>query len=269
MENITRKRLITAGILIVGLLLLILKASPRVFGMVTLFITAAAAFEWAGLATIQSLPGKLAYVLFLLLIAGGALWLPIWHVMLGVGGWWLLATLAVLIYPRGTSLWGRGKTVRAALGVLTLVPCWVALNALRISNGPESVLFLFVLVAAADSGAWFVGKRWGTYKMLPLVSPGKTWQGFLGALLAGLIVVAAALSLSHTPQRLWLGATVLSLITLIFAVIGDLFESMLKRQAGVKDSGSVLPGHGGVLDRIDSITAAAPVFVLGAMWLGR
>jgi phosphatidate cytidylyltransferase len=122
------------------------------------------------------------------------------------------------------------------------------------------------LIAFADSGAYFGGRQWGKRKLAPAVSPGKTWEGVFSAFAASTLVALAAAWLFGLAGNLWPAFVVLSLVTVVFSILGDLTESMFKRQAGMKDSGTLLPGHGGVLDRIDSITAAAPVFVVG-LWL--
>ncbi len=128
------------------------------------------------------------------------------------------------------------------------------------------MLFLLVLIWIADSGAYFAGRRWGRVKLAPAVSPGKTREGVYGAL-AGAMLCALALAWMRPEIGAALVTIPLCLLTCLVSVAGDLFESLIKRQAGVKDSGTLLPGHGGVLDRIDSLTAAAPVFVFGLMWL--
>ncbi|MDX1433429.1 MAG: phosphatidate cytidylyltransferase [Gammaproteobacteria bacterium] len=131
---------------------------------------------------------------------------------------------------------------------------------------PALVLFLLVLVWCADSAAFFVGRRYGRRRLASRVSPGKSVEGVLGAMLAGALLAGAAAPLGGVPAPLPFVA--LSVLTVITSVLGDLTESAFKRRAGVKDSGSLIPGHGGVLDRIDSLTAAAPLFVLGYHWLG-
>ncbi len=149
------------------------------------------------------------------------------------------------------------------MGLMVLIPCWLAINFIR--NIPESgiyiLLYLFVLIWGADSGAYFAGKLWGKTKIAPKVSPGKTWEGLGGALIVTLIITLGTLYGVHTPYRLWAFVCLITVVTILFSVAGDLFESMLKRNAGLKDSGRLLPGHGGILDRIDSLTAAAPVFL--------
>jgi phosphatidate cytidylyltransferase len=164
---------------------------------------------------------------------------------------------------------GEGRAALLIYGVLALAPCWAALVLLHNSDpsGPGIVLFLLVLVSAADTGAYFAGHRFGRRKLAPNVSPGKTVEGVWGGLgAAALAALLGALVLRIQGLQL-LPFLLLCLITVLASVLGDLFESMMKRQHGVKDSGQLLPGHGGLLDRIDSLTAAAPVFGLGMIWL--
>jgi len=157
-------------------------------------------------------------------------------------------------------------------GFFVLVPAWIAPLALRelpqglLPDGRWLTLYLLMIVWVADSGAYFAGHRWGKTKLAPHVSPGKTWEGVAGGLAAVLLLALLAgvfgWRFGASELVIWV---ILSLVTAFVSVFGDLFESRAKRAAGVKDSGSILPGHGGVLDRIDAFTAAAPVFMLA--WL--
>lgn len=175
--------------------------------------------------------------------------------------WWLVAFIWITTYPKATA------RLAILAGFLILVPAWTALARLSLlhERGRALVLLLLLLVVAADVGAYFAGRYLGRLKLAPRVSPGKTWEGVIGGLFAAsLVAVVASWPLQvRTGPFLALCAGVV-----IASVVGDLTESMFKRYAGVKDSGSVFPGHGGVLDRIDSVTAAAPFFVLGLGWLG-
>lgn len=175
--------------------------------------------------------------------------------------WWVIAFLWITLAPAA-----HNRVTAALCGFLVLVPAWVALAYLYQSKpfGPQQVLFVLALVWAADIGAFFVGRRLGRIKLATRVSPSKTWEGVLGGVAAGALVALAGAA--------WFGYPGLAFVSLCVAVvlvsiIGDLTESMFKRYAGVKDSGTVFPGHGGVLDRIDSVTAAAPMFLLGIRWL--
>jgi phosphatidate cytidylyltransferase len=155
----------------------------------------------------------------------------------------------------------------ALAGPLVLAPTWLALSSLHrvADHGPMLVLFLLVLVFAADVGAYFGGRAFGRLKLAPRVSPGKTWEGVIGGFAAAGVIatVGARWFALPVPAFLALCAAVVSL-----SIVGDLTESMFKRHVGLKDSSKLLPGHGGILDRIDSISAAAPVFALGMMWMG-
>ena len=186
-------------------------------------------------------------------------------------GWWVLAAGMIWAVERQRLDLGPHPLLRLCLGLPVLLPAWLSLVALhgRGHAGPELVLYLLVLVWGVDTAAYFAGRRWGRRKLCPHVSPGKTWAGLYGALLCGLIL-GAVFGLGAGlvfPEMLLF--TLLTLVTVLASVIGDLLESLLKRSAAVKDSGTLLPGHGGVLDRVDSLTAAAPVFVAGLMLMER
>jgi len=176
---------------------------------------------------------------------------------------WLIAHRLVRAYPAGTDGWAN-TAMLAPLGFVLLVPAWLGLVLLH-GLSAWWLMYLFVLVWGADTGAYFAGRAFGKHKLAPSVSPGKTLEGFFGGLLLTMTVaVAVALYRDLAGQRFW-AFLLLSLLTVLASVLGDLFESMVKRHAGIKDSGTIFPGHGGALDRIDSLTAAAPVFALG--WL--
>ncbi|MCH8536179.1 MAG: phosphatidate cytidylyltransferase [Alkalimonas sp.] len=182
--------------------------------------------------------------------------------------WWLLASVLVLTFPRSKSFWAKSLWLRAVMGWLTLIPAWLALLLIRsvdVEHNPFTGAWLICgllgLVWAADIGGYLVGKPLGKTKLLPNVSPGKTVEGMLGGLaMVLLLVLALSAGLGWPSQTPMLFGAAVALTLL--SVFGDLTESMLKRVAGVKDSGSMLPGHGGILDRIDSLTATAPLYAL-------
>jgi phosphatidate cytidylyltransferase len=230
--------------------------------------------EWTRLSGIHSIPGKVGYMLLL----GLALWLV--HLFLGVsisaklfflgaGIWWVAVTLFLFRVRELGVGENRFYPLRAAVGLLVLVPSWAAITTLHAAGetGPKLVVFLMVLIWVADSGAYFAGLRWGRVKLAPVVSPGKTWEGLYGALAGAVLCGAALFWLLGMEGRLF-ATILLSVGTVLFSVVGDLLESVFKRKAGIKDSGHLLPGHGGVLDRIDSLTAAAPIFLLGLQQIG-
>lgn len=173
--------------------------------------------------------------------------------------WWLVAFIWTLFYPTNIAL-----PVRWVCGLLVLVPLYAAL-VLLFRLGVDYLLFTLMIVWAADAGAYFAGKSFGRVKLAPAISPGKTWEGVIG----GLILVAAL----AIGVGIWRDLNIAVFLPFVLAVaalsvVGDLTVSMFKRTAGLKDSGSLFPGHGGVLDRIDSVSAAAPLFALGLGWLG-
>ncbi|AWB69073.1 hypothetical protein C2869_17745 [Saccharobesus litoralis] len=181
--------------------------------------------------------------------------------------WWVIAAGFVLSYPKTSSFWRQKAFLKMVFGFLTLVPTWVAATLIRSTNyaddakfGAWLLLFAMALVWAADIGAYFAGKAYGKRKLMPNVSPGKTIEGMLGGMIAAFAVVFLV---AQTPLLAAFNIAQMALLSfavVISSVLGDLLESMLKRQAGIKDSGTILPGHGGILDRIDSLTAALPIF---------
>jgi len=163
--------------------------------------------------------------------------------------------------------------MRGIAGLLTLIPLWLALNTLRSAQYAESthfgsVLILVVLgiVWSADVGAYFTGKSFGKHKLMPKVSPNKTIEGLAGGVVASIIFVLAFCHFTGVDFAVWPIYAVMTAFIALFSAVGDLLESMFKREAGLKDSGRCLPGHGGILDRIDSLTAAAPMFVMCYAW---
>jgi phosphatidate cytidylyltransferase len=231
-------------------------------------IVVVAAWEWTALLGWKALPLRTAYALlvgaFLLALVFFPLSLLMQKVLYGVAVlFWLLAHRLVRGYPENRARWAS-LPLLLPVGFILLIPAWLGLTALH-AQSPWWLMYLFLLVWGADTGAYFAGRAFGKHKLAPNVSPGKTLEGFYGGLvLTMLIALAVALYVSLSGQRFF-AFMGLSLLTVLASVLGDLFESMIKRNAGIKDSGTIFPGHGGALDRIDSLTAAAPVFALG--WL--
>jgi phosphatidate cytidylyltransferase len=173
--------------------------------------------------------------------------------------WWVFALVWVAIAPARVN-----RVTAAGAGLLVLVPAWLALARLH-AAGPQWLLFLILLVVAADVGAYFAGRRFGNNKLAPRVSPGKTWEGVLGGFVAAALLAAVGVWWFKVDAPRFLA---LCIVVVVASIIGDLTESLFKRHAGLKDSGRLLPGHGGLLDRVDSVTAAAPVFLIGLERLG-
>ena len=176
--------------------------------------------------------------------------------------WWLFAIWAVLRYPASAGAW-RAEPVRLLIGLLILLPAFQGL--LLLKQWPLDnwlIVAVMVLVWAADVGAYFAGRAFGRRKLAPKVSPGKSWEGLVGGLLASLLITLGVGLYRDWAASELLAALAGAAVVVLISVVGDLAESMFKRQAGVKDSSNLLPGHGGVLDRIDSLTAAIPVFAV-------
>jgi len=285
-----KQRIITALILAPAAISAIFYLSLINFAAVMLVVMAIGAWEWGPLMGCANKRYRIAFVsVTSILIATLWYFLPLdtlWdapkhlvdeaNIVLWLAvAWWLLSAGLTFLYPRFSKFWSSHRSVRGLFGWLTLVPTWLAFMALRSSDyqvdpyhGAQLLMFLFLMGWSADVGAYFVGKSIGKHKLLPNVSPGKTLEGFLGGVIfACVMVVIAGYFIDWTMAQYRIVIPVTILITTI-SVLGDLNESMFKRQAGVKDSGTILPGHGGILDRIDSLTATAPIYALCYAYLG-
>lgn len=184
--------------------------------------------------------------------------------------WWLLALLWLGRFDFGSHHEGWARALKLAAGTLAVVPAWCALTWLHAEseNGHRWLLTALAAVWAADTGAYFAGRYLGRHKLAPRVSPNKTIEGMLGGVVAGTAVALGFATYAGAPAHDLPKVALVAAAAILVSVIGDLFESLLKRHAGKKDSGSLIPGHGGVLDRIDAVLAALPVFALGKGLLG-
>ena len=184
--------------------------------------------------------------------------------------WWLLALLWLQHYDFASDHNTHARAFKLAAGTLSVIPAWAALALIHASepNGHRWLLLALLVIWAADTGAYFAGRYFGKHKLSPRISPNKTIEGLIGGAVASLLValIGAPLAGAGLAQLPWVALVVL--VTIGFSVVGDLFESLLKRHVGAKDSGDLIPGHGGILDRIDSVLAALPVFALGKSWFG-
>lgn len=273
MSGLTR-RVVSGSILAASIVAAVLILPSFYFALVTAAIVMVGAWEWAGMAGWPAPAKRLVCAIGMAPLLLGATWL-----MRGEGGllalmlaglvWWLTALAWVVRMQQGLAVAAMASPlVRIAAGVLILVPAWSAIVALHASSesGPYMLLYLIFLISSADTAAYFVGSRLGKRRLASNVSPGKSLEGVAGALAAVVVFAIAVGFVADVPSPL--GLIVLSLLTALISILGDLTESAFKRRAGLKDSGSIVPGHGGILDRIDSITAAAPAFVLGCFALG-
>lgn len=266
MTESLRKRIITAVILAVLFLGVLLCLPPMATMIVMTALVLTGAWEWSAFLRAHRGVARGAYVVFvaLLLIA---VWYAaavpdVLHIILVTAlVWWVIALAWIIFAPRSVAPWSAGLA-----GVLALVPAWLALVRLRdLPHGAQWVLFTLLLVWSADIGAYFAGHRFGRIRLAPEVSPGKTWEGVLGGFALSAVVAVSGSAWFALPLYSFVP---LCLAAVAFSIVGDLTESLLKRFAGVKDSGTLFPGHGGVMDRIDSVTGAAPVLFFGLTVLG-
>jgi phosphatidate cytidylyltransferase len=274
-----KQRIITALVIVLVLSAALAYLSAPLLAVFFGVAVLMAAWEWADMCSITKPIWRAAYVLLCLLLIIAVYWRTglfgehnaevIREIFIVAGLWWAIALLWVKSYPQSAGLWGS-KPMRGLIGVLVLVPAWLALSYLRsLDNGVWMILMVVSIVVAADVGAYFSGRRFGKAKLAVAVSPGKSWAGFWGGLFCSVSLMALLWTFwpGGMPVAL-LPMLCLGLITALASVLGDLLESMVKRHRGIKDSGNLLPGHGGIMDRIDSITGAAPVFSLGLMATG-
>lgn len=189
--------------------------------------------------------------------------------LLGVA-WWLLAMLWLLHFDFASDHDTHARVYKLGAGTLAVVPAWCAMGVIHATdpNGHKWLLLALFLVWAADTGAYFAGrtfggKLFGGRKLAPRISPNKTIEGLLGGVMLAVVVAIIGAKLIGTDNGALLGVIAVAIVTVLFSVVGDLFESLLKRHVNVKDSSNLIPGHGGVLDRVDSVLAALPVFALG------
>ncbi|WP_082411350.1 phosphatidate cytidylyltransferase [Methylogaea oryzae] len=267
----TKLRIITglavAAVIVPAVLFLPTLGFVIAFGLIAVL----AGWEWSNLAGVENRSGRLAFCGSLLLtMASYHYWLGylfdwfMWPVL----AWWVALAIALRQMPGKLLQWKYPVAVKLAVGYFVLLSAWIMFVWLHVNFGSYQVLYLLVLIAVADMGAYFVGKNYGFSKLMPEISPGKTVEGLYGALGAAALLALLVGGYFYLIAEKWSGMVfadflLLSVMTVLASICGDLFESLVKRLRGVKDSGSWLPGHGGVLDRIDSLLAAVPMFYAG------
>ena len=269
-----RQRFITAIILAPIVLACVFLLPLFEFSLFVGVVLGVAAWEWANFANLGNL-NRYFYVLMVSVVMFASYFAPVTPILLLSSLWWVIAFLLVVNYPKFDELWG-GSSVILLIGVVTLVPGFVALIELkRHAESAYLICLLFFLIWAADIGAYFSGRAFGRRKLAPRVSPGKSWAGFYGGVVTSL-VVAMLMALYLGRPLLFTADGAMYFAACIFiagvSVLGDLTISMFKRHRGIKDSSNLLPGHGGFLDRIDSLLSASPVFALYlsiAVWAGN
>ena len=278
-----KERVLSAIVLIALVLCALFLFTPFYFALALGFVATLGIWEWAQFARFKNPLARLCIAAFLgafiflwlynesnYLDAGRVFenYLPL--LLLNSVGWWALALVLVVTYPSSAKFWGKNIPLQVLFAFSTLIPFIAAVLRLRLDNytadphhGLFLLLYVFVLVWAADSGAYFAGRAFGKHKLAPKVSPGKTWQGVFGGMITAAVLAFVFIHFSGETllgSRSMSGFVVLSVATVAISVLGDLAESMFKRESGIKDSSQLIPGHGGILDRIDSLTAAVPFF---------
>ena len=265
---------ITFGLII---LLGIFYLSPVGFDLLSLVIATLAAWEFLGLFNKWDYQKRIGFLALFVLTLMMTQFLPALPILLIGVLWWLAAPYFMWRYTVNGYNYFANMIWQGLLAAVIFIPCWTGLVIINGRFGKGFLLYLLVIVCVTDIGAYFTGKLWGKHLLSSAISPKKTVEGLLGGILTALLVAIAGVFLlksaivkpsvmgfDFSPLKN-VSLIMLSLVTCLWSVIGDLFESMLKRLAGVKDSGRILPGHGGMYDRIDSLTSAIPIFALGLL----
>ncbi|PID45726.1 MAG: phosphatidate cytidylyltransferase [Proteobacteria bacterium] len=258
-----KQRVVTGIIMAVVVFAAVLLLPSKYFMIASLaVILSVGGWEWGRLIGLDEMPRVVAVIgLISVAIMSQVAGLSWYVIAIGVV-WWVTILGLLTIYRQGSTFYSSRRWILRLSAVLVLIPAWLAIVRLQ-HHDPRLVLYLVFLVAAMDTGAYFVGKSIGKNKLASHLSPGKTIEGVKGGLAAALLFAVLGASFFGFHGVEWVYFLLLSLLVAALSVAGDLFESLIKREAGQKDSGSLLPGHGGVLDRIDGLLAALPVFVLG------
>jgi phosphatidate cytidylyltransferase len=270
-----RQRVVTALLLAPLAILLILLLPTSVFAWLLAGAFLAAGWEWTRLSGMKNRRNRgvllgVAAVLFVALwLLQASTWL--WPALLVAGvTWWLVVCVWLRHFAFGAAPTPENRNLKLLAGTLVIFPAWVAALSIHGST-PHGHIWAFLamlLVWAADTGAYFAGRFFGKRKLAPQISPGKTWAGVYGAFVTSAAVIAVGGWLLGVRDVRLLGLIVVTIVTVASSIVGDLLESLMKRHANVKDSGVLFPGHGGLLDRLDSVFAALPVFALGKLLLG-
>lgn len=267
------QRTLTALVLAPLVILIILLSSNAVFAVIVSLAFLAAWWEWAQLSGLRSQAWRIG-----LLLAAACVFAWLWNaratalapLLLAAGvAWWLLACLWLRHFAFGAAPTRENLALKLLAGAFVILPAWMALACIhaRVPHGPWWTLLALVIVWASDIGAYFSGRAFGRRKLAQQISPGKTWAGAYGAMVAGVLVATAGAWLLDVRGARLVALALLAVLTVAVSIVGDLIESLMKRHAQVKDSGSIFPGHGGLLDRLDSVFAALPVFAAGLLLL--
>ena len=265
-------RILTAAVLVPLVIYSIFYTQARTFVFICFAIYIVAAWEWSQFIVVPRKVWRLVFFAFMLMVLTQFQNIPFQLWLLMNIFWWMAATYLVIWYPRFTIFW-RYNMLKVLIAIFILVPFIVLLSKLRLEpDGSILILYVLLVVWSVDIGGYFCGRYWGKTQLIANVSPNKTWAGLMGSIALGL-VVGVSLAFSFMPRVLelahgWRLLVLTLLLTIFAAVLGDLTVSMFKREAEIKDTGKIFPGHGGLLDRIDSLLAALPVFIFALNYLG-
>ncbi|MDF7671353.1 phosphatidate cytidylyltransferase [Orbaceae bacterium ESL0721] len=275
-------RVLTAIVLIPLVIIALFWAPLSLFTVIIVAICGLAAWEWSQFLHLGDMRSRLIFVIISLVILASLSFIPFSidpintlfsSILILSLPWWLIALLLVINYPLSARYWQNSIIIKSLFALFTLLPFFIGMLELRAIDygtnqysGAIWLLYLFILVWTTDTGAYFAGKSFGKHKLIPKVSPGKTVEGFIGGVGSAIIIALIAYCTQLFSVRFDV-FMLSSLLAILASVLGDLTESMFKREAGVKDSGNLIPGHGGILDRIDSLTAAVPVFAALSLYI--
>lgn len=269
------QRILTAIVLIPLVIIALYFAPLSIFSYLIIAVCALATWEWSHFLGMVEKTQKAIFMVLIISLLALLYLIPIdlslkgqlftYIICLSIV-WWLIALLLVISYPQSAKYWSKSILIKLLFALFTLIPFYISMLELRSINydidrytGAVWLLYVFVLVWATDTGAYFAGRAIGKHKLAVKVSPGKTIEGFIGGVSLA-ILVCLLVYLTGYFAISFINFLISSLLAILVSVLGDLTESMFKREAGIKDSGNLIPGHGGILDRIDSLTAAVPVF---------
>ena len=256
-----KQRLLTTVILVPLVLFAIYYAPNWVFSGFVLLLMLACGFEWLGLIPIASLLSKIAFLVLLLAVACLSYYIFYYWLALGLL-LWVFILAAIVLFPRSQTVWGYSWIVAGACLLLLPLFAQSMMAIYKQEQGKDLIVYLLFLVWATDIGSYLAGKQWGRHKLIPSVSPGKTVEGASGGFILSMLVACCGYYYFQPRVGLvhWFN---IGIATTLISMLGDLFISMLKRRAKLKDTGRLIPGHGGVLDRLDSLLAASPLFYWG------
>lgn len=268
------QRVLTALVLVPLTILIIWLSSKPVFAAIVGIAFLGAMWEWSSLAGLKARAGHVAMLLLVAFLFVLLWWMRatmLAPLTIAAGAvWWLIACLWLRHFAFAAAPTSENRAIKLLAGVSVIVPAWMALISIH-SHSPHGrwwVLLTLVIVWASDIGAYFSGRAFGKRKLAPQISPGKTWAGAYGAMVAGLVLAEIGGWLLGVRGAQLVSLALLAAVTVAVSIVGDLIESLMKRHAQVKDSGTIFPGHGGLMDRLDSVFAATPVFAAGLLLLG-